>query len=243
MIRVLIVDDEAPARARLHRLLERTQQVEVCGEASSGIEALELVDKTRPQLLLLDIRMPEMDGMTLAKKLEEQPNPPLVIFTTAYSDHALEAFGVEAVDYLLKPIRFEHLQQSLQRVQKRIELHSNVLEKSPQFLRTTLQGKAELIAINDVLLLQAEQKYVVAYTHDRELIIDASLKQIESRYHNIFVRIHRNALVPVEQLIGVEKDHEGRLFALINGLDKKPEISRRHQVEARKVIKDKSARA
>jgi two-component system response regulator AlgR len=212
MIRVLIVDDEAPARERLHRLLDRCEQVELCGEASSGEEALTLITTSKPQLLLLDIRMPGMDGMTLAKKMEQQPNPPLVIFTTAYSDHALDAFGVEAVDYLLKPIRFEHLQQSLQRVQKRLESNKSALEKAPQFLRTTLQGKAELIALSDVLLLQAEQKYVVAYTRVREVILDESLKQIESHFPNVFVRIHRNALVPVSQLVGVEKDHEGRLL-------------------------------
>ncbi len=240
MIRTLIIDDEKPARERLKRLVSQSTIAEVCGEAADGADALEQIRTLQPDLLLLDIRMPEVDGMKVAKEISKQSSPPLIIFTTAYSEHALEAFGVEAVDYLLKPIRFETLLQSLKRVEKRVtELASNDDYDQP-YLRAIHQGTSELIPVDEILLLLADNKYVTAYTSDRQIILDESLKQIEDKFANFFVRVHRNALVKTGQIIGCEKDREGRLFALLRDLKQRVEVSRRHHVEIRKLVKERA---
>lgn len=235
-MRILIVDDEAPARDRLNRLLGEIAGVEIVGEAADGEEALEMVGKVKPDLLLLDIRMPGMDGITTAHQLAAQDNPPRVIFTTAYSEHALEAFEAEAVDYLVKPIRKERLQQALKRMEPFL---SQAAEPTgPSNLAVKKAGKLILVPIDQILYFQADHKYVTAYLKDREELLEESLKQLEELLGERVVRIHRNALVSRNALVGMEKGSGGSHYVTLQEVGRGPEISRRHVAEIRQLIKD-----
>lgn len=237
-MRVLIVDDEAPARARLRRLIEEMEGIEVVGEAANGEAALEAQQLLRPDVLLLDIRMPGMDGMETARKLAQQAQPPAVIFTTAYGEHALEAFEAEARDYLLKPVRKERLVQALSRVER---LGST--ETDPSECRSHLavrkHGGLHLIPFNEITHFQADNKYVTAYLQNREELLEESLKQLEDEFGEQLLRIHRNALVSLDALNGMEKDGEGRCYVTLEGVGRGPEISRRHLATVRRFLKEK----
>ncbi|MCW8825320.1 MAG: response regulator, partial [Gammaproteobacteria bacterium] len=157
-MRVLVVDDEPLARERLQRLLSDIKGIDSISEADSGNSAFAAIKADSPDLILLDIRMPGLDGMGLAHKIRTLKTRPLIIFTTAYSEHALEAFDVEAVDYLLKPIRKEKLADAIRKVAERID------QSPPEtpMLRATERGKVTLIPLSDILYFQAESKYVTA---------------------------------------------------------------------------------
>ncbi len=240
-MRVLIVDDEAPARARLRRLLEELEGTEVVGEAADGRAALEAQQALLPDVLLLDIRMPGMDGMEAARELARLPQPPAVIFTTAYSEHALEAFEAEAIDYLVKPVRKERLEQALQRVQRLSPAAAEQTEvgEGHRYLTVRKHGGLHLIPVNEITHFQADNKYVTAYLHGREELLEESLKQLEEEYGERLLRIHRNALVSLEALEGLEKDSEGRCYVSLRGIGRGPEISRRHLAQVRRVLKER----
>jgi len=240
MIRVLIVDDEAPARERLKRLLGELQGVEVVGEAADGKAALAATAELQPDLLLLDIRMPGMDGMATARHLVTLPRPPRVIFTTAYGEHALEAFEAQAIDYLVKPVRKERLAQALARVEQLLTLPATtrVESEGPAHLTVKKQGKLELLPIEEILYYQADNKYVTAHLAGREELLEESLKQLEELLGERVVRIHRNALVSRHALIGLERDHAGNHFATLRELGRGPEISRRHVADIRRLLKE-----
>jgi two-component system response regulator AlgR len=240
-MKVLIVDDEAPARARLRRLVEEIDGTEVVGEAADGRSALEAQQRLQPDLLLLDIRMPVMDGMETARELARLPEPPAVIFTTAYSEHALEAFDFAAIDYLLKPVRRERLEQALQRAQR---LTPAALESADEgegrkHLTVRKHGGLHLIPFSEITHFQADNKYVTAYLPGREELLEESLKQLEEEYGERLLRIHRNALINLKALEGMEKDSEGRCYVTLHGAGRGPEISRRHLAEVRRVLKSK----
>lgn len=240
-MKVLIVDDEAPARTRLRRLLEAIDGMEVVGEAADGHGALEAQRKLRPDLLLLDIRMPVLDGLEVARQLARLPQPPAVIFTTAYSEHALEAFDTAALDYLVKPVRTERLAQALQRVQRLTPaaLEGSGEEGGRKHLTVRKHGGLHLIPFNEITYFQADNKYVTAYLPGREELLEESLKQLEEEYGERLLRIHRNALVRLEALEGLEKDGEGRCYVTLHGAGRGPEISRRHLAEVRRVLRSK----
>jgi two-component system response regulator AlgR len=240
-MKVLIVDDEAPARARLRRLVEEIDGTEVVGEAADGRSALEAQQRLLPDLLLLDIRMPVMDGMETARELARLPEPPAVIFTTAYSEHALEAFDFAAIDYLLKPVRKERLVQALQRAQRLTPaaLESKDEKGGRKHLTVRKQGGLHLIPFSEITHFQADNKYVTAYLLGREELLEESLKQLEEEYGERLLRIHRNALVNLKALEGMEKDSEGRCYVTLQGAGRGPEISRRHLAEVRRVLKSK----
>lgn len=240
-MKALIVDDEAPARTRLRRLLEEIDGIEVVGEAADGRSALEAQRRLRPDLLLLDIRMPVMDGLEVARQLARLPQPPAVIFTTAYSEHALEAFDTAALDYLVKPVRRERLAQALQRVQRLTPaaLEASGEEGRRKHLTVRKHGGLHLIPFNEITHFQADNKYVTAYLPGREELLEESLKQLEEEYGERLLRIHRNALVNLEALEGLEKDGEGRCYVTLQGAARGPEISRRHLAEVRRVLKSK----
>jgi len=237
-MKVLIVDDEAPARDRLRRLLGKLEQVQIVGEAGDGKAALDANDKLRPEVILLDIRMPGLDGIATAHELAKRDEPPAVIFTTAYSEHALEAFEAEAVDYLVKPVRQERLQKALERLQKR-GLVSEPEAECRQHLTVRKQGGLHLLAVDDILYFQADNKYVSAYLVDREELLEESLKQLEAEFGERLLRVHRNALIQLDALEGIEKDAEGRCYVTLHNVGRGPEISRRHLPEVRKILKER----
>jgi two-component system response regulator AlgR len=240
MTRILIVDDEAPARDRLKRLLRDLDGVEVAGEAADGKAALAATAELQPDLLLLDIRMPGMDGMAVAHQLAALPKPPQVIFTTAYSEHALEAFEAQAIDYLVKPVRRERLEQALQRLEKLSPTTTEAAaeDQGPAHLTVKKHGKLELLSIDEILYFQADNKYVSAYLANREELLEESLKQLEELLGERVVRIHRNALVLRSALIGMEKDGAGVQHVTLREIGRGPEISRRLVPEVRRLIKD-----
>lgn len=246
-MKVLIVDDEAPARQRLRMMLEEMDGIEVIGEAATGREALNLCHARSPDTLLLDIRMPDMDGIEVAMHLQAMDNgsnrSPAVIFITAYGEHALAAFEAQAIDYLLKPIRRERLQQALTRAQqlKRVQIQALQQAVEPDRARTHLcirhGDRLELIAVSDIVCFHADQKYVNVWYEGGELLIDEPLKALEQEFAHQFIRIHRNALVARHRLTALIRTREGGFAARLAGMDTPLEISRRHVADVRKLLK------
>ncbi|HET6756493.1 MAG TPA: LytTR family DNA-binding domain-containing protein [Burkholderiales bacterium] len=235
-LKVLIVDDELPARNRLRALLADCAEppVEIAGEAAHGREALEKCETTQPDLVLLDIRMPEMDGIELAQHLMKLPQPPGVIFTTAYDDYALKAFEVNAVDYLLKPIRLERLQSALSRARQMKPIPQQALAQLAHKPRSNLSiqeaGRVHLIPLADIVYLRAELKYITVRTVEREYLLDESLAQLEQEFAEVFIRIHRNCLVAKACISGFERvieAGESRWVTVLKGLGEKLPVSRR----------------
>lgn len=241
-MKVLIVDDEAPARERLMGMVAGLRDYEVCGEAANGLEALRQTESQAPDIVLLDVRMPGMDGIETARHLASLEEPPAVIFTTAYGEHALEAFETHAAGYLLKPIRREQLERALKgaRSLNRAQL-AGLSEQQERPARThicaRLRGRLELIPIEDVLYFQADQKYVTVRHRHGEVLIEDSLKALEEEFGSRFLRVHRNALVAVDAVAGMEKTSDGRLQLLFRGIDARLEVSRRHVAQVRRFLK------
>ena len=241
-MKCLVVDDEPLARQRLVRLLDALQEYDVCGEAGNGEQTLQEVQQLQPDLVLLDIRMPGMDGMETARHLAQLENPPAVVFTTAYGDHALEAFETQAVDYLLKPIHPERLQQALEKARRLSQVQLQELQQarvggSRTHLCARNRGNLELIPLTEVLYLQADHKYVTVRSRTLQILIEESLKSLEEEFAGCFLRIHRNALVAVAAIRGLEKDAEGHCYVVLDGVDERLEVSRRMLPEVRKRIK------
>ena len=238
-LRVVIADDEAPARSRIRDLLEDCAgsfPLELLGEAASGRELLELLEETPADVVLLDIRMPEMDGLEVAQHMLKLPEPPSVIFTTAYNEHALKAFELHAVDYLLKPIRLRRLHDALTRARAITPLRLDVLQQITPDARTHLsvleRGKVVLIPVPEILYLRAELKYVTIRTAAREYLLEESLSKLEQEFSEQFVRIHRSCLVAKAHITGFEKEGgEGEAGWVVSlaGLDEKLPVSRRQQ--------------
>jgi two-component system response regulator AlgR len=237
-LRVLIVDDEAPARARLRDLLgdvAATQPTELVGLAANGVEALRLVEERPVDVVLADIRMPVMDGIELARHLLRLEAPPAVVFVTAYEQHAVEAFELNAVDYLLKPVRAQRLADALARVRgRRPQSDAALAGLAPaarQHFSVSERGRILLVPVADVLFLRAEQKYVTAMTAAREYLLDESLVQLEQEFAGRFLRIHRNCLVARAAVAGVERagEHDGdsRWDVLLHGVAERLPVSRR----------------
>jgi two-component system response regulator AlgR len=240
-MRALVVDDEPLARERLKRQLHEVSDVEVVGEAGNGREALEAAQRLRPDVVLLDIRMPGMDGLEAARHLAALDTPPAVIFTTAYGEHALEAFDHHAVDYLLKPIRAERLAAALAGCARfnRAQL-SALAEAEGDAARTHLcarrHGDLVMVPIDEVVFFQADQKYVRVVYAGGELLLEESLKALHDEFGERFVRIHRNALVARRALRALV--HEGgSLRVEVAGSDERLEVSRRHAATLRTLLR------
>ena len=241
-MKCLVVDDEPLARQRLVRLLEAVLDCDVCGEAGNGEQTLQEVQQLQPELVLLDIRMPGMDGLEAARHLTQLENPPAVVFTTAYGDHALEAFETQAVDYLLKPIHPERLQQALEKARRLTQAQLQELQQAEVGGRRTHlcarnRGNLELIPLTEVVYLQADNKYVTVRSPGQQILIEESLKSLEEEFTGCFLRIHRNALVAPAAIRGLEKDAEGHHCVVLDGVDERLEVSRRLLPEVRKRIK------
>lgn len=242
-LRVLIVDDEPLARARLRTLLGdcHAPAALVCGEAGNAGEAMALLQRERFDLALLDIHMPGSDGLVLANGLRTLPQPPAVVFVTAYAQHALQAFDVEAVDYLTKPVRLQRLQHALQKVERLRGLAGQAPEPDADaFILIQDRGRTERVPLAQVLYLKAELKYVTVRTLARSYILDGALNDLEARYPHHFVRVHRNALVARKALRALEKQHdaeEGEGWAVrLHGLDEPLAVSRRQLAAVREVL-------
>ena len=238
-LRVFIVDDEPPARNRLRDLLNDCSNqlvLDVVGEAGNGQEALEKLAEIPADVVLLDIRMPQMDGIELAQHLQKLPKPPVIIFTTAYDAYAIKAFELHAIDYLLKPIRLGRLFDALNRAREAVPIKTEVLHDLLPDPRKNLsiheRGKIHLIPIEQVLYLRAELKYVTVRTAEREYLIEEALNTLEKEFAARFVRIHRNCLVAKEAIEGFEKggeEGESGWMVRLKGLEELLAISRRQQ--------------
>jgi two-component system response regulator AlgR len=236
MLRILIVDDEAPARNRLRRMLADQQAVHVVGEAATGDQALSLIPVKKPDVLLLDISMPGLDGMQLAKMLQQSNPAPAVVFCTAWSDRAVEAFECEAVDYLVKPVRAERLEHALDKTRRFLAMADG--GATGAFLRSTLGGKVTLLPLDEVIYLVAEDKYTVAVHKNGKMVINQSLLDLENEHADILVRVHRGTLVIKKRIRGLEKTPGGRHFLRLEGCSDRPQVSRRNLPAIRKLIRE-----
>lgn len=241
-LRLLIVDDEAPARRRLREVLDdcsRKLPLEVVGEADNGMDALEHVQREKPDAVLLDIRMPGMDGIEVAQHMQKLPRMPAVIFTTAYDHYACQAFEVNAVDYLMKPVRAERLAAALAKAR---QINAAVLEalreahpRARSHLSVAEKGRLKLVPVEDILYFKAELKYVTVKTREQEYLLEESLVKLEAEFGDQFLRIHRNCLVARDKIaqIGKAPGSEEGHYVRLRGHDELLPVSRRQYSQLR----------
>ena len=238
-LRVLVVDDEPLARERLSHLVEELPAVELAGVAASGEEALLLAGRLRPEVVLLDIRMPGMDGLEAARHLARMPEPPAVIFTTAFEQHALAALDAQAAGYLLKPVRPDRLREALERARRPTRAQLARIAEGASGPRTRIavrtRDELKLIPVEDVVCFIAEQKYTTMRHLAGEALIEEPLKALEEEFGDRFVRVHRNALVAVAHIEGVERDGEGHQAVRLRGGGTLP-VSRRLATEVQRRV-------
>ncbi|XOZ32286.1 LytR/AlgR family response regulator transcription factor [Halomonadaceae bacterium KBTZ08] len=232
--RILIVDDEAPARDRLRRLIDGLDDCRVCAEATNGQEALSMAEAHGPDVVFMDVRMPEMDGIEAAQALTAQATPPAVIFCTAYDDYALDAFEVQATDYLVKPVRREALAGALTRAARvnRVQSRQFVPEEPPAIVVRNQAG-VERIELDRLYYAHADNKYV-SLVHDRgETLCDYSLKELENSYSSHLLRIHRHTLVNRRYLEAMTRTQAGHQAQLSDPSGTRLRVSRRHAATVR----------
>lgn len=238
-MRILIVDDEPLARERLRRLVVELGRDDVIGEAGDGPGAIEAVQNSNPDLVLLDIRMPGMDGLEVAHHLRTLANPPAVVFATAFGDHALAAFEANAVDYLLKPIRAERLAAALERVRGLAAPHREVLPAASvrTHLSAVVKGRLQLVPVAEIRYLRADQKYVEAVWPEGRVLVEDSLKSLEVEFPRRFLRVHRNALVAVDYVAALERLDDGEMVVVLRGTSDRVAVSRRLIGEVRQRLR------
>jgi two-component system, LytTR family, response regulator AlgR len=238
---VLIVDDEPLARQRLRDLLGDLHGVRVIGEAVDGRQACERADQLHPDVVLMDIAMPVMDGLEAARHLAQRSDGPALVFCTAYDEHALAAFEARAVDYLVKPVRAERLQAALARALGRgraaERLQALPLNQARTHLCARLRGSLRLLPVDEIVYLQAEEKYVVVHHRGGEDLVEDSLKSLEQEFPERFLRIHRNCLVALSELRELRRSSDGQVHALLKHSDDALEISRRCLPQIRQLLK------
>jgi len=251
-LKILVVDDEAPARRRLRELLEDCSgalPLVVVGEAANGREALDLLGGAAADLVLSDIRMPDMDGIELARHLLKLPLPPVLIFTTAYHEHAIAAFEVHAIDYLVKPVRVQRLLAALQKVPRLRPLSDARLDRLPaaarRFLSVTERSRVVLVPIEEVIYLKAELKYITIRTAEREYLLEESLTKLEDEFGARFVRVHRNCLVARDAIRGFERhvsaEGDAHWEVLLRDVAEALPVSRRQQFIVREIGRESDA--
>jgi len=231
-LKVLIVDDEPPARERLRGLLAEIGEVEVVGEAATGAEALGHTHDLAPDVVLLDVRMPGMDGLEAARHLNVLDEPPAVIFTTAYDEFAVEAFDTHAIAYLMKPVRGEKLAAALASAGQLNRVQLTRLAAEPpisarRHIAARVRDRLHVVPVDKVQCFIADQKYVTVCHADGELLIDESLKDLEQEFADRFLRVHRNALVAIAHVERLEKDETGHFQVRLHARAQPLEVSRR----------------
>ena len=255
MLRVFIADDEAPARGRLRELLEDIRAeipTQVVGEARNGIETVERLPASGAEILLLDIEMPGMHGLEVARHIGRLPEGPAVIFVTAHDRHAVEAFELNALDYLLKPVRAARLAAALKRAEALGPPSAQTLESAADQLREAdgrgrthfslaERNRILLVPVSEVVYLKAEQKYVTLRTREREHLIDESLISLEREFGERFVRIHRNCIVARDAVRGFERaanaeDEEAHWLVVLEGIAERLPVSRRQWAAVRALV-------
>ena len=247
-MKVLIVDDEKPARERLRQILQDEDDYEVIGVAGNGHEALALAVEHQPDIVLLDIRMPGLDGIETAHHLNELEHTPAVVFTTAYDEYAVDAFEARAVGYVLKPVRRSRLAAALAQASR---LAGNTLqqvageaklEAQRRHVCANVKGSLKLIPVDEIWCFVADQKYVRAEHEKGRDLLDDSLKSLVEEFSDRFVRIHRSALVAVDKIDRIEKMADGKSRVVLRAGshvdDKELIISRRHVAEVRRRLKE-----
>ena len=244
VLKALVVDDEALARTRMRTLLSdcKAPAVQVVGEAAHAVQAMEQLQHQTFDVVLLDIHMPGADGLSLARMLQTLPTVPALIFVTAHAEHALQAFELEATDYLTKPVRLERLQAALQKVERRLAAQGVVLAGAAQedVLIIQERGRTERVPLRQVVYFKAELKYVTVRTAARSYILDGSLNELEAKYPLQFLRIHRNALIARNAVRALERhvdvqDGEGWAVRL-NGVEETLAVSRRQLAAVRALV-------
>lgn len=240
---VVIVDDEPLARERLTRMVLALGGFRIIGQAGHGQEAVRMARDLSPDVVLMDVRMPGMDGLAAAQHLAELDPPPAVIFCTAYGDYAVEAFSSQAVGYLLKPVRQADLAAALSRARRINKAQLAELRQLPGMVldgRTHITARnrrgLDLVPVAEVALFQADHKYVTAYHGDSESLLDETLRDLEQEFDGRFIRVHRNALVSISHIEGLDRNHDGQNFVRLRDLDIRPQVSRRHIVGFKKLL-------
>ncbi|PCK09976.1 MAG: DNA-binding response regulator [Alteromonadaceae bacterium] len=255
---ILVVDDESLARQRLIRMIDEMPEHEVIGQAINGEDAVDKVERLDPDLVFMDIRMPGVDGIQAAKTVAAMNEPPALIFCTAYDEYALQAFDSQAVGYLVKPVQREQLAEALNKAQKTNKLQRlAVLEQAQEHVGEVVEAQApleekrsvrtcisarsrkglELIPLEDIFCFVAEQKYVTVKYGEREILIDDTLKDLEEEFKDAFVRIHRNTLVAIDEIQGLERLHDGHYEVRLKRSDFRPPISRRHVARIKALLR------
>ena len=243
-MKVLVVDDEKLARERLSRMVATLDGYDVVGEGANGDDAVRLAMQLEPDIVLLDIRMPGMDGMAAAGQLAKLAYPPAVIFCTAFGEHAIDAFDVNAAGYLLKPVRRDALTDALSKVGRvnKVQMEAVAGDDAEQArrARTHISAKTrrgiELIPLSEVRFFQADHKYVTVRHEKGEVLIDDTLRELETEFGDKLVRIHRNALVMMDHLEGLERDSAGHYQVRMRGVDERLDVSRRHVSGLRRLV-------
>jgi len=242
-MKILIIDDEHLARQRLRQVIEELGTADLIAEGSNGEQALALCQQHQPDIILLDIRMPGMDGIEAAQHIMKLETPPAIIFTTAYDQYALSAFDTHAVDYLLKPIRKERLVEALESAKRLTKVQMQNLNVDEQtssrrkHISARLGGELRLINISDIRYFLAEHKYVTVRYTEGSVLIEESLRSLEAEFEGVFIRIHRNALVALNAIEALEKSKSGAHRIRMAGVEETLEVSRRHLPHIRKVMK------
>ncbi|MGH8054659.1 MAG: LytR/AlgR family response regulator transcription factor [Stenotrophomonas sp.] len=232
-VKVVIADDEPLARERLRSLLAEHADITVVAEAANGSDALHACAQSQPDLVLLDIAMPGVDGLEVARHLAHFEPRPAVVFCTAYDAHALSAFEAAAVDYLMKPIRAERLAAALARARTVIAGRATAAApatpatQARRVLCARLRGSLRLVPVEDIVYLQAEEKYVVVHHKRGQDLIEESLRSLEDEFGERFIRIHRNCLVARDQLQEVRRTPAGQVQAVLRDMPVLLEVSRR----------------
>ena len=237
MLSAMIVDDEAPARSELRFLLEETGRVDSITEASSARETVEKLMEGRPDVLFMDISMPKTTGMQLAEALHRLKNPPAIVFVTAYSEYALEAFDVDAVDYLMKPVETDRLERALDKVQARMRPQAQT-HAAVERIPVEKGGRKVLVPIDQIRYIEAKDDYSCIYTDNDRFLSTISLAQLENKLapHGFF-RVHRGYIVNLEYVEDVEVVSSGILQLGINGVEgKKISVSRRRVVQLKRAL-------
>ncbi len=239
-MKILVCDDEPLARERLSRMVQDAGHT-VVAQATNGIEALEAVRFFQPDVLFLDVRMPEMDGLRCAEALMRLESPPAVIFVTAFDQHAIDAFRTQAIGYLLKPVSRDDLQSALNRASRlntaqvnhlRVLHDPNAMAMRQHIAARTHRGM-ELIPIENIYYFLADQKYVTVRHSGGQVLIDETLKELETEFGDRFIRIHRNALLSIPYLEGLEMVSTGQYQVRFRGIDERLAVSRRHLPQLR----------